>query len=264
MRASQSRRCPIIAAAIALAMLAGRTRADLPDEIQVYDDSLNKPGEFGLEIHTNHSFGGDTARSFPGEIVSADASRLTFEFSYGLGAHFEAGMYLDFVAPDHQGLQFAGPKLRLKWVGQQAAEAGVFYGLNLELGHLSHSADPGRPSGELRPILGIRNAEWLAIVNPILTFSLGEGAATRTPVFSPGVKLGRRVAQGVMLGTEVYRDIGPLNHFSPGGEQATEVFLVLDVERGWLPFNFGVGRGFNGADPWIVKAIFEVPLHGRP
>jgi hypothetical protein len=249
-----------LAPAVAALLAAGAVRADLPDEIQVYDDGLNDPGQFHLEIHANHSFGGDTRQSFPGEIVSADATRLTAEFSYGLGHHLEAGLYLDTVAPDHQRLEFAGPKLRLKWIGQQALHGGVFYGLNIELGHLTRHADPGRPSGELRPILGVRTDKWLAIVNPILDFSLGKDAGTRTPIFSPGVKLGRRVADGVMLGTELYRDVGPINHIFPGHAQASEAFLVIDVDKGWLPLNFGVGHGWNGADPWIVKAIFEMPF----
>jgi hypothetical protein len=250
----------LVAAAIGAWMPATPARADLPDEIQVYDDSLNRPGQFGLEVHANHSFGGDTHATFPGEITSGDATRLTAEFSYGLGHGFEAGMYLDTVAPKGESLEFAGPKLRLKWVGRQAPDGGVFYGLNFELGHLKSAADPGRPSGELRPIVGVRSADWLAIVNPILDFSLGKNAQTRTPVFNPGLKLGRRVAEGVMLGTEVYREVGPLDHLLPANRQPTEVFLVLDLVRGWLPLNFGIGRGSGGADPWIVKAIFEVPL----
>src|SRR4029077_17452951 len=88
------------------AMFTSPARADLPDEIQVYDDSLNRPGQFGLEIQTNHSFGGETRPSFPGEIVSGNATRLTAEFSYGLGGRFEAGMYLDFVVPNGEPLEF--------------------------------------------------------------------------------------------------------------------------------------------------------------
>jgi hypothetical protein len=237
--------------------------ADVPDEIQVYDDSLNEPGRLGLEIHTNHSFGGNTTPAYPNEIVSADATRFTAEFSYGLSKHFEAGMYWDFVAPEYHSVQFAGPKLRLKWIGQAAENGGVFYGLNVEFGYLKKTADPAHPSGELRPILGVRTEDWLAIVNPILDFSLGKAAETRTPVFAPAFKFGRRITTGVLLGPEFYREIGPLNRFYPGHAQASELFLALDVERGWVPFNFGIGRGWNGADNWIVKAIFEVPLPGK-
>lgn len=234
--------------------------ADLPDEIQVYDDSLNERSEFGLEIHTNHSFGGPTEPSYAGEIPTGDATRLTGEFSYGLGHGFEAGLYLDFVRPDAESLQFAGPKLRLKWIGRAAPDGGVFYGINVELGRLKRSVDVGRPGGEIRPILGIRSENWVGILNPILEFSLGEDAETRTPAFAPGVKLGRKVTEGVSVGAEFYRDVGPLNHFHAGSDQSTELFMVIDVERGPLPFNFGIGRGWNGADSWIVKAIFEVAL----
>jgi hypothetical protein len=236
--------------------------ADIPDEIQVYDDSLNEPGQFGLEIHTNHSFGGNTTRAFPDEIVSGDATRLTGEFSYGLTTHFEAGMYLDFVAPEYRPVQFAGPKLRLKWIGQAAEEGALFYGLNFELGYLKRTADYAHPSGEVRPILGVRTNNWLAIVNPILDFNLGSEAATHTPVFAPALKVARRIADGVLLGPELYREMGPVNHFYSGHAQATQLYLALDVQRGWLPFNFGIGRGWNGADTWIVKAIFELPLPG--
>ena len=260
------RRLHGLAGAGAAALLAahyGETAcADIPDEIQVYDDGLNAPGVFGLEIHTNHSFGGNATPAYPDAILSANATRYTAEFSYGLSSHFEAGMYLDFVSPEYQPVQFAGPKLRLKWIGQAAEQGGVFYGLNLELGYLKRAADAGHPSGELRPIVGLRTQNWVAILNPILDFSLGSAAATRTPVFAPAFKLGRRIADGVLVGPELYREVGPLNHFYPGRRQATELFLALDVERGWLPFNLGIGRGWDGADTWIVKAIFEVPVNG--
>ncbi len=249
-----------MALGVAMLTMPSHARADLPDEIQVYEDSVNKPGKFGLEIHTNHSFGGETQPTFPGEITSGDATRLTGEFSYGLGGGFEAGLYLDFVMPKDGSLQFAGPKLRLKWIGRQAPEGGVFHGINLELGRLKRTVDVGRPGGELRPILGFRGDNWVAIVNPILSFNLGQAAETRTPEFAPGMKIGRRIADGVSLGTELYRDVGPINRFRAGREQSTELYLVIDVDHGPLPLNFGVGRGWNGADPWIVKGIVEVPF----
>ena len=36
-----------------LLLLAGSAHADLQDEIQVYDDAINSPGEFGVELHVN-------------------------------------------------------------------------------------------------------------------------------------------------------------------------------------------------------------------
>ena len=45
--------CPVGVALLGCAALSLPARAVLPDEIQVYDDSINKPGEFGLELHLN-------------------------------------------------------------------------------------------------------------------------------------------------------------------------------------------------------------------
>ncbi len=67
MRLSQAASC---SAALAAAILTGPSRADLPDEIQVYDDGFNKRGQLGLEIHANHSFGGQTLPAFAGEVTT--------------------------------------------------------------------------------------------------------------------------------------------------------------------------------------------------
>ena len=40
-------------AGVVTASFAPLARADLQDEIQVYDDAINAPGEFGIELHIN-------------------------------------------------------------------------------------------------------------------------------------------------------------------------------------------------------------------
>ena len=40
------------------------------DEIQVYDDTIDKPGEFGLEIHTNATPLERAYQLYPGEIAN--------------------------------------------------------------------------------------------------------------------------------------------------------------------------------------------------
>jgi hypothetical protein len=64
------------------------------DEIQVYDGEINEPGEFGLEIHANTTFAGQTSPSFSNQRVSQGGVRLTPEFSYGLTKTVELGFYL--------------------------------------------------------------------------------------------------------------------------------------------------------------------------
>ncbi len=239
---------------------AAPVHAALPDEIQVYDDSFNARGVFGLELHVNHSIDGNVTPGYAGEITTGGATRLTPEFSYGLGHGLEAGLYINGLV-DHQGKAWlAGAKLRLKYIIHPAPDGGVFYGVNVELGRIGGRFEIGKTGVELRPILGWRSGDWLMIFNPNLEFTLAGPARSSTPDFSPGVKIGRTVARGVMIGAEAYRDFGSLAGFDPVHQQATQVFAVVDFDRKPFVFDFGVGRGFTGADKWVVKAIFDVPF----
>ncbi|MEI6484765.1 MAG: hypothetical protein WCO11_00705 [Sphingomonadales bacterium] len=249
---------------VALACLASAAHAQLADEIQVYDDGLNGKGKYGLELHLNNSLQGRRAPAYLGEIPPGNATRVTFEGSYGLGGGFEAGAYLDNVVTRDGTPQFAGAKLRLKWIGKTADIApdgsggGWFYGLNMEVGRVRYRFDEGRWGIELRPILGWRNQDWTLIVNPILDWTLKGADAQALPYFNPGAKVSRRVGDGVALGVEAYRDFGSVGGFAPPGQEATQIFAVIDVTRGRFPFNLGIGRGFGGADAWAVKAIFSL------
>lgn len=42
----------------------------MQDENQVYDDGINAPGEFGLELHVNTMPSGNGASSYAGEVTS--------------------------------------------------------------------------------------------------------------------------------------------------------------------------------------------------
>ena len=69
------------------------SNADLQDEIQVYDDSINKQSAFGLELHLNTTPTGRNFSNYPHEVPPAHALRINPEFSYGLSHDFEAGFY---------------------------------------------------------------------------------------------------------------------------------------------------------------------------
>ena len=59
------------------------------------------------------------------------------------------------------------------------------------------------------------------------------------------------------MGGEYYAELGKVNRFLPRSEQSHTLYAAIDVDRGPIPFNFGIGRGLNGAtDRWTVKAIF--------
>ena len=46
------------------------------DEIQVYTDEINQPGEYGVEWHLNSTPSGVSAPSYPGEITSHHGLRI--------------------------------------------------------------------------------------------------------------------------------------------------------------------------------------------
>jgi hypothetical protein len=251
---------------VALAWLlgaAGPAVAALPDEIQVYDDAINRAGEFGLELHVNTTPHGRTSPDYPGEIVANRGWRVTPEFSYGVSDSLEAGLYLPFLRDEGGTTHFTGPKLRLKWLPGRVGEggAGWFYGLNAELSRVGARFEPSRTALELRPILGYRSADWLFVTNPVLGYDLSPGHRGGGPDFSPSLKLTRRVAPGLAAGLEYYAEVGKLTHTLPGAEQAQTLYLVMDVDRAPWVFNLGIGGGLNAAtDRWTLKAIFELPF----
>jgi hypothetical protein len=236
--------------------------AALPDEIQVYTSDINKPGEFGLELHVNTTPSGRSTPDFPGEIPPAHGWRFTPEFSYGVTPSLEAGFYLPFVHGADNRDRFSGPKLRLKWMPLRVGEDGngVFAGVNFEYAWISDVLEEATRAGELRPIVGWRDPDWLVAVNPILEFDFAGPNKGERPSFAPAVKVARRVVEGLAAGLEYYGDFGPVGRSTPRAEQSHTLYLAFDVDRAPWVFNVGVGRGWNAADRWTVKAIFEIPL----
>ncbi len=244
-------------------LVAGPACATLQDEIQVYDDSINKPGQWGLELHFNSTPSGMSAQEYPGEIQNVHGYRGTPEISYGLTETLEAGLYLP-VVHDAQGTTaFAGPRVRLKWIPQQAPETGgYFYGLNVEVSAVKPQYEQYQNAIELRPILGFRTPDWLFVTNPALDYPLRAGYRQGGPEFDPSFKASRNVAEGLATGFEYYSDLGSVNNFLPFANQMHVLFWAMDVDRKPWVFNFGVGRGLTpGSDRWTIKSIFEIPFH---
>ena len=248
--------------ALCLAAFASAAHADLTDEIQVYDDSINRPGEIGLELHVNTTLDGRSQPEYPREIPPNQGLRTTMEWSYGLTDSLEAGLYLPFLRDASGTAYFAGPKVRMKWLPLRPVEgSGLFAGLNVEVAVVNDRLEPGRPAVELRPIIGYRDPQWLIAFNPAIEESFRSRYTSTTPDFSPGFKVARKLTSDMALGVEYYNDFGPIDHFDRASRQSQQVFLALDFDGKPVPFNLGIGRGLNAAsDKWTLKAIFEVPL----
>jgi hypothetical protein len=232
-----------------------QAQAALPDEVQVYTDDVEAPGERGLELHVNTTPKGRAIPDYPGEVPTHHGLRVTPEISWGLAPGWDWGIYLPFVRSGEGTDYFAGPKLRLKWMPLRPAEgaAGYFAGVNGEVAFAQRRFEEARRSAEIRPILGYRNDDWLLSFNPIIGADLA-GSQKGVLTFSPAFKAARSIGGGRALGAEYYADLGRLSHFAPREEQSQTLYLVLDTKS----LNFGIGRGLNGAaDRWTVKAIFS-------
>jgi hypothetical protein len=227
----------------------------LPDEIQVYTDDLEAPGERGIELHVNTTPSGRTTPDYPGEVVPHHGIRITPEISWGLARNWDAGIYLPFVHSGDDATFFAGPRFRLKWLPLRPAEgtAGLFAGINWEVSFVQERFEQAGRTTEIRPIIGYRGERWLFSFNPILTADLA-GEDKGVLMFAPALKLSRSFSHGTALGVEYYAELGRLSHFAPRDEQSHIVYAVLDTER----VNFGIGYGLTSAsDRWTIKAIFS-------
>jgi hypothetical protein len=232
--------------------------AALPDEIQVYTDDLEKPGERGLELHVNTTPSGRSTPDYPGEVTPWHGLRVTPELSWGLGRGMDWGLYLPFVRSAEGDYWFAGPKVRLKWLPLRPSEggSGVFAGVNAELAYVQQEFVAARKTLEMRPILGWRGTDWLLSVNPTVGMDLA-GEASGVAMFHPSAKIPRPIGEKRALGVEYYADLGKLSHFAPREEQSHTLYLVLDTE-GSVGINFGIGRGLTSTtDRWTIKAILS-------
>ncbi|MGH8765312.1 MAG: hypothetical protein ACRET8_06310 [Burkholderiales bacterium] len=253
-------------AGLALLAAAHAARAVLPDEIQVYTDDVNAPGELGMELHVNTTPSGRRTPDFPNEVTPHHGLRVTPEFSLGLAPGVDAGLYLPMTRDAEGRVLFGGPKVRLKWLPLRPPEdgAGWFAGLNGEYAWLNANFETTTRSFELRPILGWRDTRWLFSMNPVLDRALNGPDRGGRPEFAPAFKAARSVASGLALGLEYYADLGPLGRPLPHSQQAHTLYAAMEWEHGPVPIHFAIGRGLTDAtDKWTVKAILEFAFGGR-
>jgi hypothetical protein len=111
-----------------VALAAPALAAD--EEIQVYEDDLDMPGQFGLDVHNNYVASGDPGVDYPGEIASLHRYRMTPEWSYGLTQNIELGAYLPLTTIDSQGhFEADGFKGRIKFIAPHPQEQDWYWGL---------------------------------------------------------------------------------------------------------------------------------------
>ena len=240
---------------LALTMLASaEVMAASADEIQVYDEAINKTGELNVDIHMNYVSSDIKTPAYNGEIPAHHNFRITPEFAYGYSYNVEGGLYIPAIRDANGNWFIEGAKLRLKYIGDNR-EQGLYWGVNEELGAVSKRTSEQRWNLEIRPIIGFKSESWNFTANPIIGFTLSGNA--HVPGFSPAFKVSRKVTEKTALNIEHYVDLGNINKMSNQGQ---ETYLTSDTEIFEHDLNVGVGRGWAGANNWTIKAIFNIPL----
>jgi hypothetical protein len=246
----------VLVSVLAGVLVARLARAGDPFEIQVYDGTANKPGVPGIELHVNDWATGNRD-AIPPEAPLHGQFHATLEPSFGVFPFWEIGGYLQGAVRTDDGLvEWAGAKLRSKFVTPPSFDPHWRLGMNFEVSYLPPQYDHDRWGSEIRPIAAWHDDRWLFVFNPILDQPLAGADASQGPSFQPALKAARTVGP-IALGFEYYATLGPLSAIVPWREQQQQVFEVVDlVSVEHLELNLGVGEGLTETSAGIVvKAI---------
>src|SRR6266436_2255343 len=225
-RRSSRRRLGLLVSAVFWVVLEQPAKA--VDEIQVYNAGIAAPGQFTIQQHLNY---------------------------------VALGLYLPFAIQDRQFLSDSF-KLRTLFVSSNAEQRNFFYGVNFEFSNSTPKFSQTRFGLEIRPIIGIRNADYEFIVNPIVDIGFGKNGEAD---FTPAARLVRRLGPDLFVGLEYYADFGEIGNFLKPADQQHTLFAVTDFKLGVFGVNFGVGYGLTPAsDRFVIKTIvgYAFPVHG--
>lgn len=230
------------------------------EEIQVYMDEMNKPGELGLDIHLNYVTSGNGVPDYPGAQAPLHVFRATPEFSWGLTPNFELGAYL-LTSSDYDGtVTVDGQKLRLKYIATKNPDDKFFMGANLEIGRVDYRLNQNPWNGELKGILGYRTDRWTWATNANVDFKIS-GPVDSPASLNLATKFAYMTSSDTQLGLESYNELGELGNLGHLNDLSQTLFAVVDTKIGGWGINFGVGRGLTAAsDRWLFKAVVSVPL----
>jgi hypothetical protein len=232
-----------------------------PEEIQVYMDELNDPGEVGLDIHNNYVLTGDPGVDYTGQQQSLYRFRLTPEWSLGLGHSLELGAYLPLATIDRGSLFIDGVKFRLKWLGPRSEGQTWFWGANFEIGREDHRLGQNPWNAELKGIAGVRSGKWTAAANANLDFKIS-GPVPAPATVEIATKLAYAISSRAALGIENYNGAGEVRRLGRFGQSEQSTYLTADTAIGKWALNLGIGRGYGrNRDKWTLKAIVSVPLN---
>jgi len=249
----------IAVAIVLVAASAGAARA-ADEEIQVYEDDLDKPGQFGLDTHINYVPAGSKLFDYAGEQQSVDRIRVTPEWSYGLTKDVELGLYLPLA--DFRNNQFTldGYKMRIKYIAPHPDSQNWYWGANFEIGEVDKQIDINPWNAELKGILGWHKGRWDLAFNTNIDWAV-TGPDRQPATVQLATKVAYKLNDKLAVGLESYDGAGDFNHFARFYGAGHEIYGAVDATLGKWALNAGVGYGYSGEpDHWTLKMIVTVPI----
>jgi hypothetical protein len=152
-------------------------------------------------------------------------------------------------------VDWAGVKLRSKFVTPPTWDPHWRLGMNFEVSYLPPTYDHDKWGSEIRPILAWHDPDWLFVLNPILDQPLAGSDASQGPSFQPALKVARTVGP-VALGIEYYATLGPITNVAPWSDEQQQIFECVDllsVED--FELNAGVGEGLTTSSEGVVFKV---------
>ncbi len=253
----------VVVFGVLCAVLADRRARALDTfEIQVYDGTANAVGVPAVELHLNDWVTGHRTASAP-ELPLNSQFHATLEPSFGLFPFWELGAYVQSALRADGSFDYAGAKLRSKFVTPPGWDAHWRLGFNVELSYVPATDDRDRWAAELRPIVAWQDARWLFAFNPIVDQSLAGDGASDGPSFEPAFKAARSLGL-FALGFEYYGSLGPIAAPLRLADQAHYLYEVVDwLSVDHVEINAGIGEGLTTASAGIVvKAILGYTFDG--
>ena len=248
----------VVATATGTLLLVARpAHATDPFEIQVYDGTANPPLVPGLELHVNTVAVGLRTATAPPEYPENHQTHFTLEPSLGLFPWWELGGYFQMAVRGDETFDYAGVKLRNKFVTPPGWRPHLRLGLNVEISLLPTGYDRSRWGSELRPIIAWENEHFAFALNPILDTSLASPDGSVGPSFEPCLSAVYKFEDILSVGVEYYANLGPLRGFLPWAQQEQYIYEVINVlSVAHFELNAGIGEGLNdGSNPLVFKAI---------
>jgi hypothetical protein len=184
-------------------------------------------------------------------------AHMTLEPSLGITSWWELGAYIQGAITPGFGFDYAGAKLRSKFVTPPSWHPHLRLGANIEVALIPERFDHDRWSTEVRPVVAWENEHVLLALNANVSTPLAGDGFSDGPHFEPAGMALVKIADIVSAGVEYYSGLGPFSRFEKVSDQEHylyEVVNLLAVES--LELNAGVGEGLtDGSNKLTFKII---------